>query len=127
MAGFVASEAVPGLDFDLTPYGPTGVVPEPSVAQVDALTDALREIFTTEGTAPNTDSTVALLTKLAETPEQEQQRMLDRLKDAMIGIIEAAITREQFDALPYRWQRSFQGWLLGALLAPEGSSPATTA
>jgi hypothetical protein len=27
MAGFKASEAVPGLDFDLSPYGPTGCHP----------------------------------------------------------------------------------------------------
>lgn len=127
MAGFKASEAVEALEIDLSPYGPTGVIPEPSVAQVDALRLALKSVFEAAQQIEAPESSAELLGEVSKLSEQEQDVIVDQVTDAIITIIGTVVTREQFDALPARIQRAFQGWLLGSLLVPEGLRPATTA
>lgn len=121
MGAFKASEAVSGLDFDLSPYGGVGVIPEPSTAQVEALGKALAAISDDDTQDPN-----AALKHIAKLSEDEQNKILDGIMGALADITGAVLTREQIDALPYRIKNSFIGWLLRSLLLPESSSPATT-
>lgn len=122
MGAFVAAEAVSGLDFKLDPWGPAGVIPEPSTGQIEKLTEALSKIAGDTGA----DTADAALAQVAKLPEDEQAAMLDGIMGAITDITQTVLTREQIDALPHRIKNAFLGWLLGSLLLPEALSPATT-
>lgn len=122
MPAFVVADQVEGLEFKLSPYGPDGTIPEPSVGQVEALQKAMAALA---GDAAPKDAG-ELLTHVGTLSDDEQQAIVDGLMAAIADITGAVLTLDQLNALPYRVQRSFVGWLLGSLLLPEASSPATT-
>lgn len=145
--GFVASEAVPALEWDFTAYGgpdARGVSLEPSDVMVERFKRKQMRLATALA------EQIELTTKQLEADDQEVQiRALLPFKEAVaqIGAIEgddelsrnaqqqmAEITAEvlggcpnveQILHLPLRVRTVFFGWITGQLLNPESFAAAT--
>lgn len=143
MPGFKAAEAVDALDFDLSPYGPKGTIPEPSREQVDEWfernlgidremgldADALREEIA-EAEDPG-DVAMIYGRALARISESERREAARKRIPVMAALCGDALTEEDIRSLPFRHQEAFFGWLTGMFRnptsSPNGSGPSTSA
>ena len=122
MAGFVASSEVEQLDFDFNPYvEASGVIPEPSAAQIQEFQKSIKTLFGDEFRASmlaETDRRAALDSMLDTSKDDEMAEKWGQLLDAVSAVCSGEVTREMLDKLPFRIQQHFIGWLMGTLTNP---------
>jgi hypothetical protein len=149
MAGFVASEQVEELAYDFGEYGPTGMIPEPSAGQIRDFRKAIADML--EASLPEDEEVEKSNLPVpadGSTPVAEEEESLSQWKKERKALIEA-IGRDRteesekalmavaavcsdnpsFDvlnALPWRFQQAFSGWLSEKLLLPKTLTTATT-
>lgn len=125
---FNAGEVVANddLDFDFADVGgPKGTVPEPTRDRLDAYWASVREGMEVAGLdqermleaeklggADTPEGRAALVAIMAEaTPEKLSEMTRGRIQ-AIADLCAGQPSREEIDALPYRVQEAFFGWLL---------------
>jgi len=123
--GFVARDSVEALDYDLTPYGGTGTIAEPSDDQQQAMFDRLRSMVTEMGLVSG-QSPESISDALEAAPENLLARAKDAVLDALGEVCGDSPSREELSALPPRPRAKFLGWLTGELSDPTSSSVGMT-
>jgi hypothetical protein len=129
MAGFKAEEVLDSLDWDFSPYGGSGLIPEPSDLQIKNFQAALKGIF-----GPALVEQAKLKEQGIPTSEQIQEQLnaaddgSEQIKELIRAV--AAVCSDQpnvaeLTKLPYRLKRHFAGWVVGTFLNPEAGTPAT--
>ena len=129
MPGFIAEEHVDELSYDFTKVGgPKGVIPEPTAAQMQAFRHSVAELFAEsvpedinvdEMKAPELRQ--AVITVLGDDQSELQEKALHAIAD----VCSDSPSFDQLQALPWRHQQAFSGWLTSILLLPQTSAPAT--
>jgi len=122
--GFVASEAVETLTYDFRPYAEAhGTIPEPTTRQVETFRAAMMSSVQELGLSPEQIQTGRIdfeqVGTLIEAAGRVEQTLLDAVAD-LTGIANSVL-----NALPYRVQAAFSGYIVGVFLRPEDSTPAT--
>lgn len=112
------------------PTGPTGVIPEPSSKQIETFRRKLRTLM-----GPVLD---AQLKAADMTPAERVAALNDvedggdgdtRTHDMLVAVAEICSNQpsvEQIEALPFRGQQVFIGWIVGVFLNPNSPTPATS-
>lgn len=127
---FKVSEETPELEYDFSPFGGTGVIQEPSHAMVNQFRKTLASLLDAavpegvDADKPSEDLTLTerlrvMSTMLGRDDSAEQTAIIKALADL------TRLPVEEIEALPYRQQRSFMGWIVGTFLV-DTSSPVTT-
>jgi hypothetical protein len=145
MPKFVLADEVPDLEFDLSPHGPAGVVPEPTSPQVDRWTLDMADIVAESAVeipenASLLDRAIAAKEAAARNPKLNELALdayarlcgarevtnPSKAKGAPAKVWKGGCpTRDELAALPARPRDAFMGWLAGHL-SPERSPAATT-
>lgn len=118
--GFKVSEKVEELSYDLSPYGPTGVVPEPTSKQVERFRSvvfgSVKDLAQGLGVDLGTGDTKVTLDKMDMLMEKsaDVERLVVTAVADLTGIADATL-----DALPYRIKAAFCGWITEQFLSPE--------
>lgn len=123
--GFVATEVVEEMTYDFRPHADaSGTIPEPSNKQVERFRHSLMASVEELGIDPEQMRTGKIdyeqVGALMEKAGQVEQHLLDAVAD-LTGIANSTL-----NALPYRIQAAFVGWIVGMFMRPEASTPATT-
>jgi hypothetical protein len=128
MAKFNLSEEVSELEYNFEPYAGSGVIPEPSAAQVNAFRQGLGEFITAEmpSTKPakdmDSDEFVSVLnTYLSRDTTEIDEKVLHMASD----VCSNQPSFDDLTVLPFRARQAFLGWLVGILLVPEVPTPVT--
>lgn len=122
---FVARDSVEALDYDLTPYGGTGTIPEPTDEQQQAMFDRMRSMVVEMGLVPG-QSREEIAVALSAAPEDLLARAKDTMLDALGEVCGDSPSREHLAKLPPRMRAAFLGWLTGELSDPTSSSVVMT-
>lgn len=105
------------LTYDFTKVGgKAGVIPEPSTLQVETFTEMLRQIMPT--TVDDEGKVMLDIAALQAASEQGEDASL-LMAAATSDLTSGEITAEEIQALPFRTQRAFYGWIVGTFLSPE--------
>lgn len=130
MGGFDASTAVEALDYDFTSVGgEKGTIAEPSPKQVEDALERIRKAATEGGidlASLDDDSPGAILRVLADAPEGALTKITQEVSDAAVELCGGKPSKEEVDALPYRVQQAFVGWLLGQFSDPQRQNGASS-
>ena len=126
--GFVATEAVETLDYNLNPAGQDdpalkGTIPEPSTAQIEAYRDALLASFKQLGL-----DVEDLKAKKVDLDDMDDLLAKNKKIEADLLAATANLTGlsgKMLSDLPYRIARAFAGWIMGQFFSPEASTLAT--
>jgi hypothetical protein len=128
---FVLSEEVGILNYNFEPYGGSGVIPEPSSVQIasfkraigamieEAVPDEKDEAPKEKGITPHA------VKRLAEMLSRDSSEQEQKLLHVLAEMCSDSPSFDTLDALPYRAQQSFFGWISGTFLFPEGLTPVT--
>jgi hypothetical protein len=127
--GFVASEVVESLDYDLNVQGGNdeslrGTIAEPSTAQIETYRDALIKSFKDLGIDVD-----GMKDKKVNLDDMDDLLAKNKKVEADLLVATANLTGIKatvLKAVPYRIQRAFAGWIMGQFFSPEASTPATT-
>lgn len=121
MPTFKASEETPELGYDFTPYGPVGVIREPSYDEIRQFRRAMAEMYdllsarspveVDDDKATIVDRLHFISETLTADDSKEQEVIIRALADV------TAIDYDVLDKLPYRLQQRFMGYVTGAFLA----------
>lgn len=140
--GFVLADAVEPLDFDLTPHGPRGTVPEPSQQVIDDWNVEMARIGAENRITLQPNSTsVEIAAAIVERAEHAKglneralaayarlcggkDRTVTRNKKQVTVWEGGSPTYDELVALPWRAQAAFFGWLTGEMNPETG--PAAT-
>ena len=132
--GFKAVDTVEVLDYDFTPWGGSGVTPEPSDAQIKAFQKALRSIIgpalverqRAVEAVETTPSAAEMEALLARGEDNEADEQFDALLTAVAAVCSHKPTKAEIKKLPYRVKRHFCGYIAGTFLG-EDKRPLRTA
>lgn len=116
--GFQASEQVEELTYDFKPFNDAhGVIPEPTSHQVDTFRRAVMGSVEGLGITPedlkNGKVSFSDVGALLDKAGQVEKGMLDAISD-LTGVPHSVL-----NALPYRVQAAFSGYIVGVFLSPE--------
>lgn len=126
--GFVAAEAVDPLEFDLSPYGPKGVIPEPSDKVLFTFQKALKSGLEGLGVTVADNADMADLTKHISALDLElQAQFLEMQTTAFAGLCGGMPSLQQLQELPTRIKNAFVGWVMGQFNDPGHSATGTNA
>lgn len=144
MPAFVLVEEVDDLSFDFSstsnPDGAKGTIPDPSAKQINTFQKKLRaiskEIRRTLGKldkdtdpdkagAEEEASDTEVLAAALESADDALVGAQDAIVAAVAGVCGGHPTLAEIQALPYRAQQAFIGWVTGTFLDPQPSKPAT--
>lgn len=109
MPKFNAQAAIEPIEYDLSPWGPVGALPEPSQGQVEQFFDRIRELRTFAGKMLSDAEKLAKEEKAGELQEfaenlpveeikEYQHNMAPWLSEVASGSLDVGMLRE----LPYR-------------------------
>lgn len=124
---FAATEAFEPLAYDFAPYGGSGVTPEPSQGLMDALVPRIRAIAQEVGVDPARAAGLSpqeLAEQVAGSNEDNFARLNEQMLDVFADLCQGHPSREEIEALPFRVQQAFMGWLLRELTDPSGPTRA---
>lgn len=135
--GFRAQEAVEPLDYDFSPYGGAGTMPEPTRDRLDGFQQALASAADAFGLDRQTALRVAAhrddpAEAFAALTGEQVERLTDpaargRLADTMLAALADFCgghpSREELEALPPRTLEAFQGWLVGLFFGGNPTQP----
>lgn len=134
---FTLAEELDLLEWDFSPRdtpgaGPKGIIPEPTSAQLQQFSKAMRQIvgpvMAEAGKDPATLSPDEIAAKLAEADAEEEAAlaMVDQLIVAVAAVCSDSPNTDQIRALPYRAQQAFFGWIVGTFMDPKSQGLATS-
>jgi hypothetical protein len=127
MPSFVLRENVDELAYDFSPYSGNGVVPEPSATQIQNFRVVLSSLV--EDMAPagaDTDDPTELLRRVTEYLARDTSEIQDKLLHALADVCSDQPAFDELEALPYRAQQAFSGWITGTFLVPKLPITATS-
>jgi hypothetical protein len=128
MAGFVLRDSVEELTYDFKPHAGSGTIPEPSSLQIMSFQHGLAELFG-ELVPPET-SQDATVTALAKAVTDYLGRDMTEIQDKLLHVVSAVCSDhpsfDDLNALPFRAQQAFIGWVVGTFLVPSLSMPGIT-
>lgn len=115
--------ALPGLEFDLTPYGPRGTIAVPSPRRTRRSLKAFRRVVRHAGgdrVRALTASPEALAEQLDELVARGplgpgRDRAIEDLLSACVEFTAGRPGRADLERLPLPLQHAFAGWVLGQL------------
>lgn len=81
MAKFNAQTSVEPIEYDLTPWGPVGVLPEPSQGQVEKFFDHIRELRTFAGKMLSEGEKLAKEEKTEELQKYAEELPIDKIRE----------------------------------------------
>jgi hypothetical protein len=110
VSAFTVESAVEPLDYDFTPYGGKGTIPEPTRDEVEAYREAVRGVV-----------------QAKPTPEDDEQsdEDRDRLATAVAALSKGTPSADEIRALPHRLRIAFARWLWSELVNPTKPGAAT--
>lgn len=127
MAGFNAAEAVEPLDYNFKPFvDAQGTVPEPSADQITAFRKSTMEMYADmvpEG-FDDTAATTEMVKKVVEFLGADRTEMQEKILHTIADVCSDHPSFDELNALPYRHQQAFAGWLSGVFLLPSLPTPA---
>jgi hypothetical protein len=129
---FILSEEVEPLKFNFAPYGPEGIIPEPSAAQIQNFRMAVAAMFNdamTEQDAIDLDkaeNAMELRRIFVATIGKDQTASQQKALQTIADVCSDTPSFDVLNALPWRHQQAFSGWISGVFLLPQTSTPATT-
>jgi len=125
MAGFVLRDSVEELTYDFTPYAGSGTIPEPSSLQIMAFQKGVAELF--EALLPPDTPKDATVQVMAQVVTEYLTKDMAEVQDKLLYVVSAVCSDQpSFDdlnALPFRAQQAFLGWVVGTFLVPRLSMP----
>ena len=128
MATFNLQEEVGSLDYDFTPYGSKGTIPEPSSLQIQNFKQGLAGLIENQ-VVPDQDPTQMapkeMISKLSELLSRDTSEIDEKVIQMTADVCSDHPTIDEIRALPYRARQAFTGWLVGMFLLPEVPTPAT--
>lgn len=119
-SSFILVDQVENLDYNFTPYGDSGTIPEPSGEQINSFRKGVAAVM---AEALGEDE------KIEEGSQEWARRVVDvlgkdtaEIQEKMLHVIaEVCSDKPSFDdlkKLPYRAQQAFSGWVMGMFLLP---------
>jgi hypothetical protein len=126
MANFVLADQVSELAYDFKPYAGSGIVPEPSSMQIQAFRQALASMMTDLPVESGPQgATVELVKKISDYLSADTSELTEKILHAAADVCSNSPSFDDLQALPYRAQQAFLGWLTGVFLVPEAQTLAT--
>jgi hypothetical protein len=128
MAKFSIVEAVETLEYNFEPYGEKGVIPEPTATQIQGFRQALADLF---GMIPMPEeeqvNSQELVKRVADFLGRDTSEIEGKLLHAVADVCSNNPSYDELQALPYRAQQAFVGWISGTFLLPQLPTLATNA
>ena len=132
MASFVLSEEVSSLEYNFEPYAGKGTIPEPSSFQITSFRKGLAQMV--EYAARNEDidvdveklPTAEYAKRLSNLLREDTSEYDEKVLQMIADVCSNTPSYDDLTALPFRARQAFLGWIIGALIIPEASRPATT-
>jgi hypothetical protein len=132
MAEFILADEVEELKYNFEPFGPKGNILEPSAAQIQSfrqsIADMLANLLPEELDKPEqTDEQKAseLRRLLIKTLGEDQTATQQKALHALAEVCSDSPSFDVLNALPWRHQQAFSGWISGVFLLPQTKTPAT--
>jgi hypothetical protein len=141
MPGFVLKDAVEELTYDFEPYPVSsqkdmdefegkrkGTIPEPSATQIQNFRTSIAELLSEmipEGLDDEVTKAVEMRKALLEVIAKDQTAMQQKSLHALAEVCSNQPSFDVLNALPYRHQQAFSGWITGVFLLPQVPTPAT--
>jgi hypothetical protein len=123
---FVLRLEVDQLEYNFEPYSSKGFIPEPTSQQIQNFRQSLAELIgETSNNAPNTDDPVGLVKRVADYLGQDTTEITAKILHIAADVCSNQPSYDDLEAIPYRAQQAFLGWLTGVFLIPETRTPAT--
>lgn len=120
---FVLSETIGTLNYNFEPYEGSGTIPEPSSAQVASFKRAIGTLISdsTPEDMPKKEEgiTPSAVKQLAEMLSKDSSELEQKLLHSIAALCSDQPSFDILDALPYRAQQSFFGWISASFLLPE--------
>ena len=129
MPGFVAKEQVDELTYNFEPWGPQGEIPEPSAAQITAFRKGVAEMFEAtlpEGMDEGEEKQAELVKKVIEFIGRDTSEVQEKILHSVADVCSDRPSYDVLEALPYRHQQAFVGWVTGVFLLPQTLTPVTS-
>lgn len=124
---FSLEDELDALNYDFRPYVEShGTIPEPSSAQIKALQSAMRsalkpalESLSVEADTANVADLIAALAEPTKADLKAAAKAELAIVTAISECCSGTPSVDDLQALPWRAQQMFVGWLSGVLLNPE--------
>jgi hypothetical protein len=130
VSSFNLGQEIGELTYNFEPWAGAGSIPEPSSVQIQAFRQALGEVFALgqeegeEKQDPNDPAQFAKM--LNQFLSQDTTEVDEKMLHLAAAVCSDSPSFDDLQALPFRGRQAFLGWLVGVLLVPETSRPATT-
>jgi len=142
MSQFVLADEVEDLKFNFEPYPLStqkdvdefadlrvGVIPEPTSAQIQnfrtSIAEMLTEMLPDESPSLVEDDPIKLRKLLLATIGKDQTVTQQKALHAIADVCSGKPSFDVLNALPWRHQQAFSGWISGIFLLPQAPTPAT--
>lgn len=123
MSKFNVTDSVDELTYNFKPFvDAEGTIPEPSSKQLSAFQSRLLELVPV--TADGKIDTAELVNR-TKAEDEGSEKLTHELYLAIATLCSNSPNVEQLEALPFRAQQAFVGWIMGTFANPEASAPAT--